>query len=63
MPHDLLGQGFGDDIHLAVVLVLDNGIALVGVQRDGEVAGERPDRGRPDHEVELGLIEMRSSLP
>ena len=56
--HDLLGQGLGNDIHLTVVLVLHDGIALAWVQRDGEVAGKRPDRGRPDHEVQLGLVEM-----
>ena len=28
------------------------------MQRDGEVAGQRPDRGRPNDEAELALIEM-----
>ena len=56
--HDLLGQRLGNDIHLTVVLVLHDGIALAWVQRDGEVAGERPNRGRPDHEVQLGLVEV-----
>ena len=57
--HDLLAEGFCDDIHLAVILIFDNHVALVGVERDGKVAGKGPDRGRPDHEVELRLIEMR----
>ena len=55
--HDLLDQRLGHDIHLAVRR-LDDSVALVGVQGDGEVAGERPDRGRPDHEVQLAVIQM-----
>ena len=42
--HDLLHERLGDDVHLAVVLVFHDGIALVGVQGDGKVAGQRPDR-------------------
>ena len=56
--HDLLGQGLGNDIHLTVVLVLYDSVALAWMQGDGEVAGERPNRGRPDHEVQLGLVEV-----
>ena len=56
--HDLLDERLGDDVHFAVVVVADDGVALVGMQRDGEVAGQRPDRGRPNDEAELALIEM-----
>ena len=56
--HDLFDERLGDDVHLAVILVLHDGVALVGVQGDGKVAGQRPDRGRPNDEVELGLVEM-----
>ena len=28
------------------------------MQRDGEVAGQRPDRGRPDDEVQLAPVKM-----
>ena len=56
--HDLLHERLGDDVHLAVVLILHDGIALVGVQGDGKVAGQRPDRGRPNDEIELALIEV-----
>ena len=53
--HDLFDERLGDDVHLAVILVLHDGVALVGVQGDGKVTGQRPDRGRPNDEVELGL--------
>ena len=56
--HDLFDERLGDDVHLAVILVLHDSVALVGVQGDGKVAGQRPDRGRPNDEVELGLVEM-----
>ena len=56
--HDLFDERLGDDVHLAVILVLHDGVALVGVQGDGKVTGQRPDRGRPNDEVELGLVEM-----
>ena len=56
-PHDLLGQRLGHDIHLAVG-GLYHGVALVGVQGDGQVAGQRPDGGGPDQEVQLAVIQM-----
>ena len=46
MPHDLLRQGLGHDIQLAVG-GLHHGVALVGVQGDGQVAGQGPDGGGP----------------
>ena len=57
--HDLLHERLGDDVHLAVVLILHDGVALVGVQGDGKVAGQRPDRGRPDDEREVLLLLVR----
>ena len=56
--HDLIGQGFGHDIHFAVGS-LDDGILLIRVQGDGKVAGERPDSRSPDDEEELALIDVR----
>ena len=56
--HDLFDERLGDDVHLAVILVLHDGVALVGVQGDGKVTGQGPDRGRPNDKVELGLIEV-----
>ena len=50
--HDLLGQRVGHDVHLTVGR-LDEVVQLARVERDGEVAGQRPDRGRPDDEEEL----------
>ena len=55
--HDLLGQSLGHDVHLAVRR-LDDGICLVRMQGDGEVAGQRPDGGSPDDEAELGEVEV-----
>ena len=56
--HDLLGQGVGHDIHLAV-RGLHEVIQLARVERDGEVAGQRPDRRRPDDEEELAVVNVR----
>ena len=56
--HDLLDERLGDNVHLAVILVFHDRVALVGMQGDGKVAGQRPDRGRPNDEVQLGLIEV-----
>jgi hypothetical protein len=50
--HDLLHQGLGHDIDLAA-RGLHQGVGLVGVQGDGQVARQRPDGGGPDHEEEL----------
>ena len=57
--HDLLHERFGDEILLAVLVVADDDIAFDRVQRDGEVAGQRPDRGRPDDEREVLLLLIR----
>ena len=57
--HDLLAECFGHDIHFAVILVFHDDVVFHGVECNREVAGKRPDRGCPDHEVELRLIEMR----
>ncbi len=56
--HDLVGQGFRHDVYFAVGS-LDKRIRLVRVQRDGKVAGQRPDGRRPDDEVEPGVVDMR----
>ena len=56
--HDLLDERLGDDVHFAVC-GLDDSVALVRVQGDGKVAGQRPDGGRPDDEVKLRLIKVR----
>ena len=53
--HDLLHQGLGHDIGLTVGS-LHQGVALVGVEGDGQVAGQGPDGGGPDHEVELAVV-------
>ena len=53
--HHLLHQGLRHDIVLAVG-GLHNGIALRRVQGDGQVAGEGPDGGGPDHEEEGFLV-------
>ena len=55
--HDLLHQGLGHDVALAV-WSLDNGVALAGVQGDGQVSRQGPDGGGPDHEEELGRIQV-----
>ena len=56
--HDLFSQGLSHDIYLAVG-GLYKGVALVGVQGDGQVSGQSPDGGGPDDEVELGVIHAR----
>ena len=56
--HHLVGEGLSHNIHLAVAVVLHHGVALGGMQRDGQVAGQGPDGGGPDHEVQLGLVQM-----
>ena len=56
--HHLVGEGLGHDIHFAVGAVLHHGVALGGVQSDGQVAGQGPDGGGPDHEAQLGLVQM-----
>ncbi len=53
--HDLLRQSLGHDIELAA-RGLHNGVALGGVEGDGQVAGEGPDRGGPDHKEEFAVI-------
>ena len=59
--HDLLRQGLGHDIDLAVS-GLHQGVALPGVEGDSQVAGEGPDGGGPDDEEQLVLI-IRPQLP
>ena len=56
--HDLLGQRVGHDVHLAVGR-LDEVVQFARVERDGEVAGQGPDRGRPDDEKELAVVDVR----
>ena len=56
--HDLFRQRFGNDVHFAVFR-LDDGVALTRMQADGHIAGQRPDRCRPDDEAELAVIQMR----
>ena len=55
--HDLLGQGLRHDVQLAVGS-FHHGVALVRVEGDGQVAGQRPDGGGPDDEVELAVIQV-----
>ena len=55
--HHLLGEGLGHDIDLPVG-GLDQGIGLVGVQSDGQVAGEGPDGGGPDDKEDLALVKL-----
>ena len=57
--HDLLHERLGDEILLAVLVIADDDIAFDRVQRDGEVAGQCPDRGRPDDEREVLLLLVR----
>jgi hypothetical protein len=52
--HDVVRQGLGHDVHFAVG-GLDHDVALVRMEGDAQVAGQRPDGGRPDDEVELGM--------
>ena len=56
--HDLLGQSVGHDVHLAV-RCLHEVIQFARVERDGEVAGQGPDRRRPDDEEELAVVDVR----
>ena len=53
--HDLFHQGLGHDVDFAVG-GLHQGVALVGVQSNGQVAGQSPDGGGPDDEVELAVV-------
>ena len=55
--HDLAHQGLGHDIGFAVVR-LHQGVLLPGMQADGQVAGQGPDGGGPDHEVSLAQVEL-----
>ena len=57
LGHDLIHQGLGHDVHLAVG-DLDDRILEVRVQRDAQVSGKRPGGRCPDHEEELGLVQM-----
>ena len=56
--HDLLHQSLGHDIHLIAVIGLDDSIALIGMQGNGQVAGQGPDGGGPDHEEQLAAVQM-----
>ena len=51
--HNLLAERFGHDIQFAVVFIFHDDVAFHRVECNREVAGKRPDRGRPDDEVEL----------
>ena len=55
--HDLFHQRPGHDIHLTAVGT-NHGVLLLRVQGDGQVAGQGPDGGGPDDEVQLALIQM-----
>ena len=55
--HRLFKQRLGDEIALAVCR-LDDNIALLRVQGDGEVAGQRPRRRRPDDDVGVPGLEL-----
>ena len=55
--HDLLHQRLGQNIALAVG-GFDNRIALVRVQGDADIAGQRPDRRGPDQEEETRGVQM-----
>ena len=57
--HDLLHERLGDEILLTVLVVADDDIAFDRVQRDGKVAGQRPDCGGPDDEREVLLFLVR----
>ena len=57
--HDLLDERLRYDVHFIAACGLDDGVALARMQGDGEVAGQRPDGGRPDEEVELTEVEVR----
>ena len=56
--HDLLGQGVGHDVHFAV-RGLHEVVQLARVECDGKVAGQGPDRRRPDDEEELAVVNVR----
>ena len=55
--HHLVHQGLGHDVGLAIVRLYQH-IAVSGMQADGQVAGQSPDGGGPDHEVSLGQVEL-----
>ena len=55
--HDLLNQGLGHDVQLAVG-GLDDGVGFLGMEGDAHVAGQGPDGGGPDHEGELAQIQV-----
>ena len=55
--HRLFKQRLGDEIALAVCR-LDDNIALLRVQGDGEVAGQRPRRRRPDDNIGVFSLEL-----
>ena len=56
--HHLVGERLGHNIQLAVGIVFHHGVALGGMQGDGQVAGQGPDGGGPDHEAQLALVQM-----
>ena len=55
--HDRFHKVFGKDIALTVGSLHD-GVTDVRMQRDADVAGQRPGRGGPDQEEELFLVQM-----
>ena len=57
LGHDLVHQGLGHDVHLAVGN-LDDRVLEVRVQGDAQVSGKGPGGRRPDHEEKLGLVQM-----
>ena len=67
--HDLLHQGLSQDILFSVVR-LDDGVALPGVEGDGQVTRQGPDGGGPDQEKEvcggqvgqLGVVHQHGEL-
>ena len=56
--HDLLGQGVGHDVDLAV-RGLHEVVQFARVECDGKVAGQGPDRRCPDDEEELAVVNVR----
>ena len=58
---DALHETLGDDVHLAVGS-LGQDVVEVGVQADGQVAGDGPGGGRPNEEVEVVEVAVLAQL-
>ena len=57
----LVHAAAGQDIYLAVRLLRED-IVKIGVQANGQVAGDRPGGGGPDHEIEVVQIAVSAQL-